>query len=210
MDYTVADSPKFDGDHALRSDFRTEPVSGLSNTKFDLIFPLNQFSRRARRGLVVGLAVAYLLLYALIHPALDRAVPILAIFPIVAAAWLLGFRAGVTTAFLAFPINVVLELTWLKLSLIDVLTAPGMWMGHGALLFTGAVVGALRKAYDNATSQRKALADINVRLDDEIREHRRTEERLEQAISNLESLVSASPAPIAALDPTAGCSGVIG
>ena len=77
-------------------------------------------------------------------------------------------------------------------------------------MFTGAVVGALRKAYDNATSQRKALADINVRLDDEIREHRRTEERLEQAISNLESLVSASPAPIAALDPTAGCSGVIG
>ena len=150
--------------------------------------------------MVFGLVVAYLMLYVSVDPSLARVVPIMAIIPVAAAAWLLGFRAGVGAALVAFPTDALLELTWLDLSLFEIYSAPALWLGHGRLLFVGAVFGLLRKGYDNANLQREALSETNMRLDDEIREHRLTVERLRQAITNLESLVKASPAPIAALD----------
>ena len=140
------------------------------------------------------------MLYVSVDPSLARVVPIMAIIPVAAAAWLLGFRVGVGAALVAFPTNALLELTWLDLSLLDIYSAPAMWLGHGGLLFVGGVFGLLRKGYDDANLQREALSETNIRLDDEIREHRLTEDRLRQAITNLESLVKASPAPIAALD----------
>lgn len=150
--------------------------------------------------MVFGLVVAYLMLYVSVDPSLARVVPIMAIILVAAAAWLLGFRAGVGAALVAFPTNALLELTWLDLSLFEIYSAPALWLGHGGLLFVGAVFGLLRKGYDNANLQREALSETNMQLDDEIREHRLTVEQLRQAITNLESLVKASPAPIAALD----------
>ena len=97
-------------------------------------------------ALALGVSLAYVIGYPPLDLVLGDGVGTLTVVPIATVAWLYGWRAGVASAALFFPINSVLLLTFSETSWAD-------WAGVGALgsvagVMVGVVVGLLKQFKD--------------------------------------------------------------
>ena len=106
-------------------------------------------------ALVVGTAFAYIAAYAPLYIVLGEATGILAVVPVITAAWFFGFRIGLLAGFLGFVVNSLLVILVVEMGWRD-WAADGGLLGTGALVLVGGVVGRLR---DLASSTKRALTE---------------------------------------------------
>ena len=116
---------------------------------------IDEWPTRATTALVVGTAFAYIAAYAPLYVVLGNTTGILAVVPVITAAWFFGFRIGLLAGFLGFVVNsllviLVAETGWREWA------ADGGLLVTGALVLVGGVVGRLR---DLASSTKRALTE---------------------------------------------------
>ena len=94
---------------------------------------IDEWPARAMAALVVGTAFAYIAAYVPLYIVLGKATGILAVVPVITAAWVFGFRIGLLAGFLGVVVNSLLvilvgEMGWRE------------WAADGGLLGTGALL----------------------------------------------------------------------
>lgn len=135
--------------------------------------------------LVVGIAVAYALIYAPAYDVLGRSVTVLTVLPVVAAALAFGIRGGLLASLVAVIVN----------SLLSDMFAEGSWqewllrggaLSSASLVLVGVVTGRLR--------------DLQERINRQLGQLRQVQETLRDTNQTLQALIQSSPLPIFALD----------
>jgi len=144
------------------------------------LFPADLFDEKKRslpytrhiRVLLSSLSfVLYVVLYLTISEATGRAVPMLAVIPVIASARLYGLLPGIGTAVITLPMNQLLS----KIQNISPSSNENLLIGTAGLIVVGIVIGRLRE-----TSQK---------LKTEIMERSRVEEELKKHQSELDLMI---------------------
>ncbi len=107
----------------------------------------------------------------------------LTLLPIIVGGGLFGWRGGLLTALSAFPLNVGL-FTLVGRSGLTAITQN--WIGAGAGLLSGLLVGTLSDTLRTLRRQARALVDEHTRLQQEIAERQRAEAALKALQADLE------------------------
>ena len=122
-------------------------------------------STKAKVSITVCIAVAYVVAFVVMSRLFGIAAFVLAVVPVITAAWFFGSRVGLLAGFLGFPVNslVVLlatELEWRERA------ADGGMLGNAGLALVGWVVGHLR---DMTVNTNKALVELG-KVEEELRQ----------------------------------------
>jgi diguanylate cyclase (GGDEF)-like protein len=107
--------------------------------------------------LSASVLVAYALVYLPLYPALAEATNLLALVPVVVAAWLFGMRGGLLVGVLSFPINVLLMQLVGAHAVWESLNSSSEWFGQVAITVVGALVGRLHDLTELYKKQARKL-----------------------------------------------------
>lgn len=123
--------------------------------------------------------IAYILIFFLQSSYSTKQVAIVAIIPVIAAGLLYGFRGGLFSGLLVFPLNIIMYAQVLNETIVTVIStyAFGRILGQAGLILIGVVVGRMR--------------DLGQIADEAIRKHQESERKLNEANANLENIVKA-------------------
>ncbi|MCX8044501.1 MAG: PAS domain S-box protein [Desulfobacterota bacterium] len=122
----------------------------------------------------------------MLYRILDRGVGALAILPVIVVAWCYGSKAGILTAFLSFPFNVIFLNILGDEGINTFIARAGGVAGTFALILIGWVVGR--------------LSELSIQVKQELAERKKAEEKLRQITQTLMALVKESPLGIIVLD----------
>ena len=103
---------------------------------------MNARSGWSRIGLTLGATVAYVLVFLALRGPLGNTAAILAILPVIAAAWLFGLRGGLLAGILSFPLNSLLVVLFLDSNWSEWFQSGGA-LGSAALMVVGGAAGRL-------------------------------------------------------------------
>ena len=110
-------------------------------------------------ALVTGVTVAYALVFLPLDSTLGNGAGILAIIPVIVTAWLFGWRGGLASGLLAFPLNSLLVILAGSTTWSDWIGQGGV-IGTTALMLVGTIVGWLRDLRDQLQRERQALGHL--------------------------------------------------
>lgn len=141
---------------------------------------------RNKPWLITLTVIFYTVLFLLIYNILGRGVGALAIIPVLVIGWLSGLWGGIIAGILSFPFNLLI-LNLLKDEGIKSFVArAGGVAGTIALVLIGGVVGR--------------MSELSKRVNRELAERKKTEEKLRDTSQTLLSLIKASPLAIVVFD----------
>ena len=169
----------------LRSRFKRLPAA----------FGLKAYgSSKWRVGLLLALWLSYLSTALFLLSLIGPAAAILSAFPVIATAWTLGIRGGLTVGILATVVNSFLLTVGTGNGLSALTLDPGNILGSLANLAVAAVVWKdKRSSNKRAREQSEDLLDANETLRLEIVGRQNVEKRLREERNLLDSLMSNVP-----------------
>jgi signal transduction histidine kinase len=138
-----------------------------------------------RIWIVLATSAAYIALFLFFYPRFGAAMISLSVFPVIAAGWLIGLRAGLLLAGVALPLHVLL---------LNAAGADGWqmaiyrgWSGHLVLVLMGASVGWLSELLAKVRQQSVQLTDESEALQREVNERKRVAAALQDAKESAEA-----------------------
>ncbi len=144
-----------------------------------------QTSPKARLILTLFSVLAYTLLFLFLFYYTGNGMcgPISAVIPVIAVAWLYGFRPGVYAGMLSLPSNVIMfaffGLNWWERLIMN---GTGI-VGSVALIIVGAIVGRISDLSIQLRKQRDQLNSQTKELRAAVEESRKTKEQLENLMA---------------------------
>lgn len=139
-----------------------------------------------KKIVVFSAVLIYAISFYVLYKILDRGVGALAILPVIVVAWCYGSKAGIVTAFLSFPFNVIFLNVLGDEGINTFIARAGGVAGTFALILIGWVVGR--------------LSELSAQVKQELADRKKAEEKLRQTTQTLMALVQESPLAIIVLD----------
>lgn len=130
--------------------------------------------------------ISYALIFLLSYEILQRGVGALAIIPVTFIAWSCGSKAGILTALLSLPFNIIFLNLLGDEGINTYIARAGGVAGTLALILIGWVVGR--------------LSELSIQVKQELAERTKAEELLRETSQTLMALVQESPLAIMVLD----------